>query len=133
MKKRFLATLLSVVMLFTMIPFMGVTASAANTNGAGDEYVSLPITIRDYAADGMLFEWNDMGNSGDMEKPFSGSTSWIERNYSYVNENNIWGANSQTCIYTAGNNPKTAVNWHCIVCNSDALLRMFWQLVETRI
>lgn len=119
MKKRILAALLSAVMVFTMIPFMGVTAYAENTRGPGDEYVSLPITIRDYAADGMLFEWNDMGQTGDMEKPLSGSTTWIERNYSYVNENNIWGANSQTCIYTAGYNPKTAYDWHCIICNSD--------------
>lgn len=119
MKKRILAALLSAVMVFTMIPFMGVTAYAENTKGPGDEYVSLPITIRDYAADGMLFEWNDMGQTGDMEKPVSGSTTWIERNYSYVNENNIWGANSQTCIYTAGHNPKTAYDWHCIICNSD--------------
>ena len=119
MKKRILAALLSAVMVFTMIPFMGVTAYAENTKGPGDEYVSLPITIRDYAADGMLFEWNDMGQTGDMEKPLSGSTTWIERNYSYVNENNIWGANSQTCICTAGYNPKTAYDWHCIICNSD--------------
>lgn len=119
MRKRILAALLSAVMVFTMIPFMGVTAYAENTKGPGDEYVSLPITIRDYAADGMLFEWNDMGQTGDMEKPLSGSTTWIERNYSYVNENNIWGANSQTCIYTAGYNPKTAYDWHCIICNSD--------------
>ena len=68
MKKRFLAMLMFAVMLFTMIPFMGVTASAANTNGAGDEYVSLPITIRDYAADGMLFEWNDMDTTGTTSK-----------------------------------------------------------------
>lgn len=64
MKKRILAALLSAVMVFTMIPFMGVTAYAENTKGPGDEYVSLPITIRDYAADGMLFECNDENNSG---------------------------------------------------------------------
>ena len=63
MKKRILAALLSAVMAFTMIPFMGVTAYAENTKGPGDEYVSLPITIRDYAADGMLFEWNDMSQT----------------------------------------------------------------------
>ena len=40
MKKRILAALLSVVMVFTMIPFMGVTAYAENTKGPGDEYVS---------------------------------------------------------------------------------------------
>ena len=64
MKKRILAALLSAVLVFTMIPFMGVTAYAENTKGTGDEYVSLPITIRDYAADGMLFEWNDLGGTG---------------------------------------------------------------------
>ena len=64
MKKRILAALLSAVMVFTMIPFMGVTAYAENTNGTGDEYVYLPITIRDYAADGMLFEYNDENNQG---------------------------------------------------------------------
>lgn len=64
MKKRILAALLSAVMVFTMIPFMGVTAYAENTKGPGDEYVSLPITIRDYAADGMLFECNDENTQG---------------------------------------------------------------------
>lgn len=64
MKKRILAALLSAVMVFTMIPFMGVTAYAENTKGPGDEYVSLPITIRDYAADGMLFEYNDENTQG---------------------------------------------------------------------
>lgn len=119
MKKRILAALLMAVMVVSMLPALGVTAYAENTKGPGDEYVSLPITIRDYAADGMLFDWNDLGQTGDMEKPLSGSTTWIERNYSYVNENNIWGANSQTCIYTAGHNPQTAYDWHCIICNSD--------------
>lgn len=74
MKKRILAALLSAVMVFTMIPFMGVTAYAENTMGPGDEYVSLPITIRDYAADGMLFEWNDMGQTGDSATYHHGNT-----------------------------------------------------------
>lgn len=74
MKKRILAALLSAVMVFTMIPFMGVTAYAENTNGTGDEYVSLPITIRDYAADGMLFEWNDLVDTGDSATYHHGNT-----------------------------------------------------------
>lgn len=74
MKKRILAALLSAVMVFTMIPFMGVTAYAENTKGTGDEYVSLPITIRDYAADGMLFEWNDLGDTGDSATYHHGNT-----------------------------------------------------------
>lgn len=87
MKKRILAALLSAVMVFTIIPFMGVTAYAENTRGPGDEYVSLPITIRDYAADGMLFEWNDMGQTGDMEKPLSGS----KKNFATYHHGNTKG------------------------------------------
>ena len=52
------------VMVVSMLPALGVTAYAENTKGPGDEYVSLPITIRDYAADGMLFEYNEENNSG---------------------------------------------------------------------
>lgn len=64
MKKRILAALLMAVMVVSMLPALGVTAYAENTKGPGDEYVSLPITIRDYAADGMLFEYNEENNSG---------------------------------------------------------------------
>lgn len=38
----------------------GTTRSIGNAN-----YVSMPITIRDYAADGMLFQWNELGTTGD--------------------------------------------------------------------
>ena len=60
MRRRILAALLTAVMVVSMLPALGVTAYAATD----DEYVSLPITIRDYAADGMLFEYNDENNSG---------------------------------------------------------------------
>ena len=78
MKKRILAALLSAVMVFTMIPFMGVTAYAENTKGPGDEYVSLPITIRDYAADGMLFDWNDMGQTGTITGKVEDPAAWLD-------------------------------------------------------
>lgn len=62
MKKRWLAAFMSAVMAFAMLPTAGWPAYAAE----GDtEYVSLPITIRDYAADGMLFQWNELGATGD--------------------------------------------------------------------
>lgn len=64
MKKRILAALLTAVMVVSMLPALGVTAYAENTKGPGDEYVSLPITIRDYAADGMLFEYNEEKTQG---------------------------------------------------------------------
>lgn len=118
--KRILAFILATIMNISTLPMVdGTVAPQSNTNTANDEYVSLPITIRDYAADGMLFEWNDLGETKDFTRPKSGSSEWIQKTYSYVNENNIWQANGQTCIYTAGHNPKTAVDWHCIVCNAD--------------
>lgn len=61
MKKRLLAALMSAIMAFAMLPAAGVPANAAEEQ----EYVSLPITIRDYAADGMLFQWNELGATGD--------------------------------------------------------------------
>lgn len=118
MKKRILAALLSAVMVFTMIPFMGVTAYAENTNGTGDEYVSLPITIRDYAADGMLFEWNDMSQTGTLA--YSQSYSIWAKNPSQWDGNNYCGIR----IMLPGNSvwKKTSKFWHCIICNSDGTI-----------
>ena len=62
--KRITAAFLALVTVLATLPAIGITVVAANTEAAGDEYVSLPITIRDYAADGMLFEYNDEDNSG---------------------------------------------------------------------
>lgn len=121
MKKRILAALLMAVMVVSMLPALGVTAYAENTKGPGDEYVSLPITIRDYAADGMLFEWNDLGQTGDFTKEISaGNTTWTNKTYSYDNENNGWGATTNwVSVYTSGNTIGTFTWWHCIVCNSN--------------
>ena len=118
MKKRILAALLSAVMVFTMIPFMGVTAYAENTKGPGDEYVSLPITIRDYAADGMLFEWNDMSQTGTLA--YSQSYSIWAKNPSNWSGNNYCGIR----IMLPGNSvwKKTSKFWHCIICNSDGTI-----------
>ena len=59
--KRALAAFICLTMLCGLIP-----AAVLSTQGADvANYVSLPITIRDYAADGMLFEWNELGTVGD--------------------------------------------------------------------
>lgn len=59
--KRALAAFICLTMLCGLIP-----AAVLSTQGADvANYVSLPITIRDYAADGMLFEWNETGTVGD--------------------------------------------------------------------
>ncbi|MGM9627422.1 MAG: fibro-slime domain-containing protein, partial [Faecousia sp.] len=62
MKRRFLTTLLSAVMALSMLFGTGIMTQAAETD---TEYVSLPVTIRDYAADGMLFQWNELGATGN--------------------------------------------------------------------
>ncbi len=119
MKKRILAALLSAVMVFTMIPFMGVTAYAENTKGPGDEYVSLPITIRDYAADGMLFDWNDLGDTGTITGKVtysSGGTNpakWLDGNYTYA----------RVTTYGYDSWAAAALYWHCIICNSDGSVK----------
>lgn len=118
MKKRILAALLMAVMVVSMLPALGVTAYAENTKGPGDEYVSLPITIRDYAADGMLFEWNDLGQTGTLA--YSQSYSIWAKNPSNWSGNNYCGIR----IMLPGNSvwKNTSKFWHCIICNSDGTI-----------
>lgn len=118
MKKRILAALLMAVMVVSMLPALGVTAYAENTKGPGDEYVSLPITIRDYAADGMLFEWNDLGQTGTLA--YSQSYSIWAKNPSNWSGNNYCGIR----IMLPGNSVWKNISklWHCIICNSDGTI-----------
>ena len=59
--KRALAAFICLTMLCGFIPAAVLSTKSADVA----TYVSLPITIRDYAADGMLFEWNEIGTGGD--------------------------------------------------------------------
>ena len=122
MRRRILAALLMAVMIVSMLPAVGVTAYAA---GADEEYVSMPVTIRDYAADGMLFEWNDMGQTGDFTKEISsGSTKWTDSTYSYDTDNNGWGATRNwISVYTPGNTIGTFMWWYCVICNSNGTVK----------
>ena len=127
MKKRILAALLMAVMVVSMLPALGVTAYAENTKGPGDEYVSLPITIRDYAADGMLFEWNDMKNMGTISKSstysiygLNVSDGWF-RNYTGLR------------VYTAGRVPSSSPKfWHCLYCDADGNITKVYQSGEVK-
>lgn len=116
MRRRILAALMTAVMVVSMLPTLGVTAYAAN---ADDEYVSLPITIRDYAADGMLFEWNDMGQTGTITGKVTYSSrgtnpaKWLDDNYTYARVT-TYGYNSWAAA---------AYYWHCIICNSDGSVK----------
>ena len=62
--KRALSAFLSFVMVLGMIPAFDIApkAEAAPTNASS--YITMPITIRDFAADGMLFEFNQVGATG---------------------------------------------------------------------
>lgn len=59
--KRLVAAVLSLVMVLGMLPVIPLTIHADE----GQDYVSLPITIRDFVADGMLFECNELSDTGD--------------------------------------------------------------------
>ena len=127
MRKRILAALLSAVMVFTMIPFMGVTAYAENTKGPGDEYVSLPITIRDYAADGMLFEWNDMGQTGTITTSSTYSIYGLNVSDSWFS--NYFGLR----VYTAGRVPSSSPKfWHCLYCDSNGNITKVYKSGEAK-
>jgi len=87
---RSLAALLCFVMVLGMLPVFGMApvAYAAEGDETTDEtteggattdqqtgpqgnYITLPITVRDFAADGMLFEYNEMG-----ESTFTAGDNW---------------------------------------------------------
>lgn len=127
MKKRILAALLSAVMVFTMIPFMGVTAYAENTKGPGDEYVSLPITIRDYAADGMLFDWNDMEQTGTITTSSTYSIYGLNVSDSWFS--NYFGLR----VYTAGRVPSSSPQfWHCLYCDNNGNITKVYKSGEAK-
>ena len=127
MKKRILAALLTAVMVVSMLPALGVTAYAENTKGPGDEYVSLPITIRDYAADGMLFEWNDMADTGTISK--SSTYSIYGLNVSDGWFSNYFGLR----VYTAGRVPSSSPKfWHCLYCDSNGNITKVYKSGEVK-
>ena len=62
---RFIAAALSFVMILGMLPVIPMTIHAADeTTRNVNHFVSLPITIRDFPADGMLFEYNETYDKG---------------------------------------------------------------------
>ena len=70
--KRLIAAVLSLVMMLGMLPVIPLSINAAGTDGTSN-FVSLPITIRDYASDGMLFECNELGKYN--QETYTHSTS----------------------------------------------------------
>lgn len=113
--KRALAAFICLTMLCGLIP-----AAVLSTQGADvANYVSLPITIRDYAADGMLFEWNEIGTAGDTVYTSSSTNSY---GY-YAVDPSSWASNDykgiRICTYGYTQWSKASLKWHAIICDSS--------------
>ena len=91
--KRWTALLLALVMTASLIPGVTLPAAAGQQDTVGTldhtDVISLPITIRNFAADGMLFEWDGIGGGVYEEKPFRNpyNTSNITDPVPYVGAN----------------------------------------------
>ena len=71
--KRWTALLLALVMTASLLPAVSLPSAAQKeTVGTLDhtDIISLPVTIRNFSADGMLFEWDGIGGGVYEEKPF---------------------------------------------------------------
>ena len=70
--KKILSIVLGVALLVSIIPVAllvrnGGEESVSDVGATSPSYISLPITIRDFAADGMLFEYNERGAKGQTD------------------------------------------------------------------
>ena len=97
---RMLSGLLCLAMLLSYVPVMPRQAAAAESGieaqaAAETNYISLPITIRDFAADGMLFEYNERLDQSDtiVSSHMNGITA---RDYHYFNKPSSYKAASQS-------------------------------------
>ena len=124
--KKLLAVLLSVVMILSMQPITGIVTLADGTTNAEVEYISLPITVRDYAADGMLFEWNDINRSDTYSNTETTSASYGGVK---LNTTSGWFANyTGIRVYTAGHVPTSSPKyWHCLYCTSDGTITSVYE------
>ena len=87
------------LVLMMLVPFLPVFDSAAKAAAEGVNYVSLPITIRDYADDGMLFEYSDADSIGSGGTSIFGGDASVTPNLKMknsVNTANINGTFSMT-------------------------------------
>lgn len=144
MKKWFLTTILSMAILLSSIAGINISAVAAETDvktaTTGKEYVSLPITIRDYAADGMLFEWNELNQNKeqvtiDGKKYNHGNTagySLLQTNDKDIS-NKLSGNNtiSGTTLIQNGTWNATSVTSKTQTLSSGAVQNLYGCLVRT--
>ena len=123
--ERSLAALLSFVMVLSMFPVLGenpaIEAEAAPVDAEGktvSNYITLPITIRDFAADGMLFEYNEVDTSDTCYKGTTSSTMAVYVNYEYYTAKydypHVWQYSFKTTMDANLNE-----YWQVVFVNSD--------------
>lgn len=128
--KRILAFILATIMNISTLPMVdGPVATKSNTNTANDEYVSLPITIRDYAADGMLFEWNDLVKDKGEVTSSSSTYNIYGLNVSDSWFNNYTGIRVYTSGRVPGNSPKF---WHALYCDTNGNITKVYESGEAK-
>ncbi len=63
--KRIISALLCALIILGAVPMITFFSTLDTGAATGQNYVTLPITIRDFAADGMLFNYNELGHTGE--------------------------------------------------------------------
>ena len=130
--KRSLAAVLCLVMVLGLIPVLGggkiaLEAEAAPVDTTGspvDDYITLPITIRDFAADGMLFEWNEENKKGTAT---AGGSAMV--GYTITENPTAWdlgtGDHTGFRLYDPDNLTfdtslgYTGYSWHCVIVDTS--------------
>lgn len=115
MSKRLLAVVLSLLMTISLLPAAAIPVQAAENE---TRYISMPITIRDYAADGMLFEWNETGEEGDT---VYGGTSYgyYALNPTRTNWPNNGNKGIRICTYGNDGWTYSSLYWLAIICDAN--------------
>ena len=118
--KRALCMCLTLAMLVSFAPFAEILPKAEAAVAAN--HITMPITIRDYAADGMLFEFNQVGASGTLGAAETSTHTIAEINPSY----RTWINNLNAGVYIVTYNGLTQTGpWgaglyaHMAICDAN--------------
>ncbi len=125
MKKRIISALLSFLMIVSIIPAFALSSLAADSTSAlsdGANYLSFPITLRDYAADGMFFEWNEISANTTYESVNYSTTAVYPGSYN----TDTWSENSYSGVRVVGYSstfgtslPDSYEWWICIIVDGS--------------
>ena len=118
--KRSISMLLSVLMVVSVIQFVGVTTVQAEPTNA-TSYITMPITIRDFAADGMLFEFNQVGATGTTVVGTETAISAKVNPSTFNNDNYSW-----VCVFNNRSSQGNDVGiwWLDIYVNEDGTINI---------